>query len=289
MQPILESARPGIKPLSAEDFLGKRGTEIFPVASWLLPRHARKNILAFYRFARGADDIADDPCLPAEARLARLQWLDATLHRTKISMDELPEWTRAYAALLREGTLSPEHGENLLTAFMLDCVKTRYLNWEELMAYCHFSAAPVGRAVLELCGERHANLASADALCAALQVLNHLRDVGGDFREQKRIYLSQEWMRDRDAPEALLEAHGMTQALRQVFDCHLNACGTLLDEAENLIPGLSRPGLRSECRMMLVLARQLENRLRTEDPLARRVQPGWGDFLRAAWQCWRSA
>lgn len=289
MRPILESAGHGIKPPSEADFLGKRGTEIFPVASWLLPRRARKDILAFYRFARGADDIADDPSLPAKDRLARLQWLDALLHRNNPSTTTPPSWTREYALLLQEGKLSQEHGSRLLTAFMLDCVKTRYEDWEDLMAYCHFSAAPVGHAVLEACGERRANLESADALCAVLQVLNHLRDMGQDYKEQNRVYLAQSWMKEHKATEDMLSEPHLNAALRHVLNRHLDACDVLLDNAEKLFISLDHASLKAECRMMMLLAKQLSGRLRQEDPLSRRVQPGWGDFLRAAWQCWRAA
>ena len=93
-----------------------------------------------------------------------------------------------------EGRLPPtgaEHAAALLVAFRLDASKTRYADWDELMGYCRYSAAPVGRFLLDLFGEDRALWPRSDALCAALQVLNHVQDCGRDSRALDRLYLPQ--------------------------------------------------------------------------------------------------
>src|ERR1051325_983640 len=159
--------------------------ENFPVASWIIhPRH-RAPILAFYDFVRTADDIADHPSLEAETRLKLLDELEAGLLGHD---DGQPEAVVLREALAARG-LPPRHARDLLTAFRMDVTKLRYANWDELIHYCSYSAMPVGRFVLDVHGESRATWAANDALCAALQINNHLQDCGKDFRELNRVYI----------------------------------------------------------------------------------------------------
>ena len=145
--------------------------ENFPVASFIIkPRH-RAAIMAFYRFARTADDVADHPSLPAEARLARLERMRATLAGES---DEDPPALALRQAQEARG-LGPEHGLDLLGAFRQDVTKSRYADWNELIDYCRHSAVPVGRFVLDVHGEQRSTWPASDALCAALQVTVHLQ------------------------------------------------------------------------------------------------------------------
>ena len=179
--------------------------ENFPVASWLIKRRHRPAILAFYEFVRVADDIADHPSLAAAEKLARLDRLERSLLGE--GNDE-PEGV-ALAAVLQERGLSPRHAQDLLNAFRLDVTKLRYANWDELIAYCSLSAMPVGRFVLDVHGESRATWPASDALCAALQIINHLQDCGEDYREPRpRLYsarcarrqrASRRWARARQA------------------------------------------------------------------------------------------
>src|SRR5208337_1584266 len=85
--------------------------------------------------------------------------------------------------------LSPRHALDLLRAFRMDAVNQRYANWSELMGYCAYSAAPVGRFVLDVHGESEATWAASDALCCALQIINHLQDCAADYRNLDRVYI----------------------------------------------------------------------------------------------------
>jgi hypothetical protein len=159
------------------------GEENFPVASKLIsPRH-RATILAFYRFARAADDVADDPALSESEKRRGLDALEATLlAKSDGAPDALP-----LRAALAEKNLGPRHPLDLLTAFRRDVTKPRYESWDDLIDYCRFSAMPVGRFVLDVHGESEALWPGNDALCAALQIINHLQDCAKDYRDLDRV------------------------------------------------------------------------------------------------------
>src|SRR5208337_3961699 len=169
--------------------------ENFPVASRLIAKRRRPIILAFYRFVRAADDVADNSDLSADAKLALLDHLTDALRGSA----QDPEAEPLRLALRAQG-IAPKHALDLLDAFRLDAVKNRYANLDELMDYCRLSAMPVGRFVLDAHGESRSLWPASDALCAALQVINHLQDCGEDYHRLDRVYL----------PQSILDAHGAT-------------------------------------------------------------------------------
>ena len=159
--------------------------ENFPVASWLIAPHHRPIILAFYRFVRAADDVADHASLPPEEKLALIDRLERSLLGRE---DSEPAGVALRDALMLR-RLPPRHALDLLSAFRLDVTKHRYVDWDDLMDYCAFSAMPVGRFVLDVHGEARSTWPASDALCAALQVINHLQDCGKDYRDLDRVYI----------------------------------------------------------------------------------------------------
>ena len=159
--------------------------ENFPVASVLIDAHHRGIILAFYEFVRVADDIADHVVLSEREKLEQLDLLEANLLGKG---DNNREAVRLRGALAERG-LPPRHAQDLLTAFRMDVTKLRYTDWDDLIHYCSYSAMPVGRFVLDVHGESRATWAANDALCAALQINNHLQDCGKDFRDLNRVYI----------------------------------------------------------------------------------------------------
>ncbi len=218
---------------TATDLASGKGhtDENFPVASVLIhPRH-RPVILAFYRFARAADDIADNETASAEDKLRLLD----QMHRGLSGLDNGAYEAVTLRNMLTEHNLTTQHASDLLEAFRRDVVKLRYANWDELMDYCRYSAVPVGRFVLDVHGEDRATWPASDALCAALQVINHLQDCGKDYRAhqphlhparcagrrqhsprsvgRKQIIPSFAW-RDRSARAAQCGLAGCLQAVR---------------------------------------------------------------------------
>ena len=168
--------------------------ENFPVASLLLPKALRTPVEIIYRFARSADDIADEGCDPDDVRLARLSVYRDELGR--IARGELPERElfREVARIVRgHGLPLPLFGD-LISAFAQDVVKKRYADFAELADYCRRSANPVGRLLLQLFKRTsESDLAGSDAVCSALQLINFWQDVELDFAKG-RIYLPQDEM-----------------------------------------------------------------------------------------------
>ncbi|MEO1000364.1 MAG: squalene/phytoene synthase family protein, partial [Pseudomonadota bacterium] len=142
------------------------GDENFPVGSRLISRALRPHVMAYYDFARAADDIGDNPDLAPEEKIARLDAFAAALDDRS-----LPTPARLAETFAATG-VSVETATDLCAAFRQDAVKLRYADWDELMGYCRLSANPVGRFLLELHGEDREALPRSDALCSALQVLN---------------------------------------------------------------------------------------------------------------------
>ncbi len=176
--------------MSASDLASGKGhkDENFPVASWLIRPAHRAPILAFYRFARAADDVSDHETATPEEKLKLLDEMERTLLG---ELDSAPE-AFALRRVLKEHNLSEQHTMLLLEAFRRDVTKLRYANWDELMDYCRYSAMPVGRFVLDVHGESRDTWPLSDALCAALQVINHLQDCGKDYRTLNRVYVPQD-------------------------------------------------------------------------------------------------
>jgi squalene synthase HpnC len=249
--------------------------ENFPVASRLVaPRH-RPVILAFYRFVRKADDFADHPTLTPQGKLDALDALGATLDGAD---DRDPEGLALRNALEAHG-LSPVHARDLLGAFRLDVAKNRYRDWQDLMDYCALSAMPVGRFVLDVHGESAALWPASDAICASLQVINHLQDCAEDFANLDRVYIPEDALRRAGAGVGDLAAPRAAPALRAVIVELARKCGALLDEGAGLAAGVADWRLACEIGAIVRLARANVDRLKTKDPLSERVHPSKAVFL----------
>jgi len=262
---------------------GPRRPENFPVASLLLAPRSRAAVRAYYRFARFADDIADAPDLPSATKLAALDSLDAALRgeaADTLVVDTAP--AEALRAALAERGMETGHARALLTAFRRDAEDQGTPDWEALMHYCRASAAPVGRFLLDLHREPRRATGAADALCAALQVLNHVQDIAEDKRLRGRVYVPLAWPDGTHADAAEIDAPAASPALRACLDRTLEHCARLLDEADALPGLLQSPRLRAEAAATLSLAHALHRRLSAGDPLRTRIRPTWVDILRAS-------
>ena len=252
--------------------------ENFPVASHLIsPRH-RGPILAFYRFVRAADDVADHPTLSADEKLRMLDALEGAL-TGKGPID--PEAEPLRHALAERG-LPPRHAQDLLDAFRQDARKTRYENWDELIDYCALSAMPVGRFVLDVHGEDRSTWAASDALCAALQVINHLQDCAKDFRSINRVYLPSETLARHGAAVEDLGAAKASPALSAVIRELNEGCAGLLRESSVFPVQIKDGRLALEVAVIQSLAESLVRKLRTADPLSDRVHATKPEALVAA-------
>ncbi len=254
------------------------GNENFPVGSFLIRPDLRTHVHAFYKFARMGDDIADNPDLSPEEKIRRLDRMAAAVDGAHVA--EAPAAMGVHASL-RETGVSGVHCHQLLDAFRLDATKTRYSDWEDLLAYCRLSAAPVGRHVLDLHGEDRATWAASDALCISLQVLNHLQDCGADRREMDRVYIPQDLLAAEGCTVADLDAASCSPGLRRILDAMLDGVVGLMVNGQKLPVRVRDRRLRGEVAAISHLAFSMTDALRRADPLAARVKPSRLDFVRA--------
>ena len=275
-----------IQPTVAETPSGKDAAyENFPVGSWLLPARLRPHVAVFYAYARAIDDIADNPDLPAEEKIARLDGFERALLGRE---PEDPAFAKARAMRqsLAETDVGPRHCLDLIAAFKQDAIKARYADWDDLIGYCRLSAAPVGRYLLDLHGGSTHGYGPSDALCNALQVINHLQDCQDDYRSLDRVYLPLDWMAEAGAAVEELDGGVAGTALRRVLDRALDGVEGLLEAAAPLPAGLASRRLAMESAAILDIARTLTGRLRRGDPLAGRIELSKSEYL---WCCMRGA
>lgn len=241
--------------------------ENFPVASWIIhPRH-RALILAFYNFVRTADDIADHPLLDGPAKLALLDELEAGLLGQH---DEQHEATTLRLALAERG-MPPRHALDLLTAFRMDVTKLRYADWDELIHYCSFSAMPVGRFMLDVHGESKATWPANDALCAALQINNHLQDCGNDYRDLDRVYIPLDALARHGASVEDLKQLKSSPALLACIRELVARNEQLMRESANFAVQIADIRLGCDVAIIDKFAWEIIKLLRTRDPLSEKV------------------
>ncbi|MDR6303601.1 squalene synthase HpnC [Nitrobacter vulgaris] len=241
--------------------------ENFPVASWVIhPRH-RGLILAFYNFVRTADDIADHAELGEKDKLA---WLDLFESELLGQGDSQPEAVNLRKALAQR-SMPPRHAVDVLKAFRMDVTKLRYETWDDVIDYCRYSAMPVGRFMLDVHGESEETWVASDALCAGLQINNHLQDCAKDYRNLNRVYLprdalaasgaSVEMLGDDKAPPVLLRC---LQALAGRTEALLNQGRPLAGEIRDMRLGL-------EVAVIQMFADRIVALLKVRDPLSETV------------------
>jgi hydroxysqualene synthase len=249
--------------------------ENFPVASWIIhPRH-RALILAFYNFVRTADDIADHASLGEQEKLGYLDLLEAELLGQGDSQPEAVNLRRALA----ERSMPPRHALDVLVAFRMDVSKLRYENWDEVIHYCRYSAMPVGRFMLDVHGESTSTWAASDALCAGLQINNHLQDCGKDYRNLNRVYLPRDALAAAGASVEELGGARASPALLQCLHSLAERTEMLLDEGRSLSAGVKDFRLGLEISVIQAFADKIVRLLKVRDPLSQTVHLGPVELL----------
>lgn len=250
--------------------------ENFPVASHLIAARHRAPILAFYEFVRVADDIADHAELVPEKKLALLDRLEGSLLGAG---DDDPEGV-ALRRILAERGLSPRHAQDLIAAFRLDVNKLRYRDWDELMHYCSLSAMPVGRYVLDVHGESRATWAASDAICAALQIINHLQDCKADYQSLDRVYVPLDMLTSFGTSVAAIGEREAAPGLRACLRALAERTAGLLRQGYPLPDQIRDLRLSLEISVIHTLAERLVQRLMLRDPLSERVHLSKPSFAR---------
>ena len=249
-----------------ESIEDKRKNENFPVASFILPKKIRSKIINFYNFARVLDDISDNGEIDNNERLNNLLNINKSLIEEDInSMDE---HCLAYQNMVNDGIINKRHGLALISAFIQDTTTTRYETWDGLIDYCMRSAAPVGRAVLEINQEWNADIDASDSICNVLQILNHLQDVKSDLKERNRIYFSSQ-LYEKEEYLSLDESNHVVNNMKITA---LNEVNHMLKKGYELPKSLNSRRLKIEIFTILEIAKLLSKKLRKEDILAKKVK-----------------
>ncbi len=240
--------------------------ENFPVASWLIRKRHRPVILAFYEFVRTADDIADHPTLDKREKLTQLDRLEMSL----LGQGDEPVGLALFT-MLNSRSLTAQHAQDLLSAFRQDVTKHRYANWDELIDYCSRSAMPVGRFVLDVHGEARNTWPASDALCTALQIINHLQDCKVDYQNLDRIYIPLDALTARGIGIESLADDRASPALKNYLQALAARTDVLLQESEGLSASVGDGRLAIEISIIQALASRLLAILQRRDPLSDRV------------------
>jgi squalene synthase HpnC len=241
--------------------------ENFPVASVLIRAQHRGPILAFYEFVRTADDIADHPTLSSAEKLAHLDALEADL----LGRGDGDAVVVRLRAALEERKLAPRHALDLLAAFRMDVTKLRYRDWDELIGYCSLSAMPVGRFVLDVHGEPRSTWRANDALCAALQINNHLQDCHADYCNLDRVYVPLDALAAAGACVEDLGAERSSPQLRRCLHGLAQRTAALLEESEGFAASIADLRLSLEVAVITAMARRIVGLLAVRDPLSENV------------------
>jgi squalene synthase HpnC len=236
---VADRRRFGHAPPSAVpeyEYLAVRArTENFPVASVILPRAARRHLLAIYGFARLADDLGDDA--PGD-RLALLDWLESELDHAYDGVPHHPAMRRL-SVTVRALELPREPFANLIEANRRDQCVTRHETYRDLLDSCELSANPIGRLVLAVFGiDTPERTVRSDAICTGLQIIEHCQDVGEDYR-RGRVYIPQEDLERYGCDDGDLATEFPSAALQRVLAFELQRAVTLLDAGSALIDSLS--------------------------------------------------
>lgn len=254
------------------------GDENFPVGSWLLPAALRPHVATYYAFARAIDDIADNPALEPADKIERLDLFEAAVIGRDTTRPDLVTAHKMRESLMDTG-VTTRHCTDLVAAFKQDAVKNRYRDWSELIGYCALSANPVGRYLLDLHHETKTLYAPSDALCSALQILNHLQDCQDDYHELDRVYLPLDWLAAEGIGIEALDAAQSSPELLRVLNRCLDGVDTLMETACDLPGQIKSRRLAMEAAIIVRLARRLTKLLRRGDPLASRVALSKRDFV----------
>ncbi|GAB2916190.1 squalene synthase HpnC [Streptomyces heilongjiangensis] len=239
------TARPGDPE---RDTLDKAAAENFPVAPFFLPRAWRADLMALYGFARLVDDIGDGDLAPggADARLLgvpprdaedRLLLLDAFEADLRKVFDATPghPLLRTLQRTVHRHRLGPGPFLDLIAANRQDQLVTRYETYDDLLAYCALSANPVGRLVLAVTGTTTPERTRlSDAICTALQIVEHLQDVAEDLRRD-RVYLPAEDLKRFHVQEADLAAPTAGASVRALIAFEAERARHLLDQGAPLV------------------------------------------------------
>ncbi len=250
--------------------------ENFPVSSFLISNKYSKHIKNLYTFARTADDIADHKLISKSDKKKMLSRLDQILMKKEKTnytfMNNLIE-------TLIETGVTEDYPRKLLKAFIQDAEKKRYKNWKELIQYCHKSASPIGRFVVDLHGKKNYSKIDlkniydgCDKICNTLQILNHLQDCKEDFVKLDRIYIPELFFNGAKVNTNFFLENKNRSKFLQIKNKCIDEVNVLLAGASKKIVLIKDSGLRRETFVIFNIAKKLSYLLEKNDPIKKKVK-----------------
>jgi len=260
--------------------MGVHHYENFPVASRLLPPQFRHPVALIYRFAREADDFADEGNAPDALRLERLEHFRRQLRNIERGAIPDSDWFTALAGVIHHHRLPVSLFYDLLSAFAQDVKRKRYASFPEVLDYCRRSANPVGRLLLHLFGHATpANLGHSDSICSALQLVNFWQDVGVDYA-MGRIYLPRDEMERHGVSERHIAEQRCDDAWRALMRFQVERARAMLQAGAPLgraLPGRIGLEIRATVQGGLRILEKLERA--GYDMFRNRPVLKWNDWL----------
>jgi squalene synthase HpnC len=219
--------------MSVEKFT-REHYENFPVISFLVKKELRKHVAVIYWFSRTADDIADDPVLPDDEKIIKLNHFEERL--SSLLKDNFEnDYEFALCNTITVMNLTPGLFYDLISAFRQDLTKKRYQTFEELLDYCKRSANPVGRLILELNNIRDNPTSEySDKICTALQLINFYQDVQIDYN-LNRIYFPLDEMSRFSVTENMFELNKINLNLEKLVKYNVDRAYNMLEEGLKLL------------------------------------------------------
>jgi len=260
----------------------------FSLMPELFPPDIRANMQRFGRFVRLADGIADDITLTRDQKTARLEALERMLEGGPDAdwSDEARTVSREMREIIEGSKRTAEHALHVTQAFRRDVSGVRIQTWNDLLVYCTFAAAPIGRHMLDLTGEDPSLCGRAtDALCAALRILKRMRDCKDPSVQYKRLCIPEQFMYDAFITTLHLQAPSAKGQTRAVIDRVLDGVDRLLVEAAPLPHLIKSRSLSLHTAIVLCRASKLARHFRERDPLNERVQLSGWERRKCEWLC----
>lgn len=248
--------------------------ENFPVGKLIAPK-LRPIVAAYYLAAREADDVADNPSLSTAEKLQQLE----NLEKSFLAQDETV--AGKLGQIFRTENLDNSLFMDLLEAFRRDAQENKIEIWEQLLDYCRYSAAPVGRFMLAIHDESASTYLPAETLCAVLQIANHLQDLKTDACDLRRCYLPQKMMREFGVAETDLCLTSATAPLLALIRDICRRLRAMLKDAEVLRYLVQNRRLRAEIGVIFSLTNSMLKKIESGDVIARRPRLGRWDWLKA--------
>lgn len=252
--------------------------ENFPVGK-LINKKLRPLVQAYYHAARNADDIADDSLLTPQEKLCRLNECENAFLNPN-NTNQCPT-AASLGRLFQAENLDASLYTDLLKAFRRDAKNCRPRFWDELIDYCNYSAAPVGRFMLAIHNENPSTYLPAATLCAVLQIVNHIQDLKYDAVNLKRIYLPQDMCEQYDVKDSDLYLTFSTPGLTALKHEILARQKAMLKDAEILPAIVKNRRLKIELGIILSLTNCMIKKLDRGDILATEIKLSRWDWLKS--------